>query len=167
MGAEASATILLPDVAATEEFGRRVARMCAAGDLIVLSGELGAGKTTFVRGLGDALGVRAPVTSPTFVIARHHPAVDEHRPHALDLVHVDAYRVETAQQIDDLDLLDCVDEAVTVVEWGEGKVEHLSDSRLHIKFREDDANPDARIATVRGVGPRWTSVKIDHLMWPD
>lgn len=164
MGADASATILLPDVAATEEFGRRVARVCAAGDLIILSGELGAGKTTFVRGLGDALGVRGPVTSPTFVIARHHPVVVEHRPHALDLVHVDAYRVETAQQIDDLDLLDRVDDAVTVVEWGEGKVEHLSESRLHIQLREDDANPDARIATVRGEGPRWANAQIDRLM---
>lgn len=160
----ANTVIVLADAAATERLGRRLAGIVRAGDLIVLSGELGAGKTTFVRGLGDGLGIRGPVTSPTFVIARRHPPVDPQRPDGLHLIHVDAYRVETAQQIDDLDLMDRLDDAVTVVEWGAGKVEHLSESRLHIDLREPPDDGDRRVATIRGVGPRWSPELLDRLV---
>ncbi|MET1064919.1 MAG: tRNA (adenosine(37)-N6)-threonylcarbamoyltransferase complex ATPase subunit type 1 TsaE [Arthrobacter sp.] len=104
-----------------------------AGDLVVLTGELGAGKTTFTQGLGEGLGVRAGIISPTFVLVRIHPNLpDGARPGGPDLVHVDAYRLGTASEIDDIDLENTMDSAVTVVEWGRGRVEHLSESRLEV-----------------------------------
>ncbi|MDQ0820031.1 tRNA threonylcarbamoyladenosine biosynthesis protein TsaE [Arthrobacter sp. V4I6] len=104
-----------------------------AGDLLVLTGELGAGKTTFTQGLGEGLGVRAGIISPTFVLVRIHPSLpDGPRPGGPDLVHVDAYRLGSAAEIDDIDLENTMDSAVTVVEWGRGRVEHLSDSRLEV-----------------------------------
>lgn len=104
-----------------------------AGDLLVLTGELGAGKTTFTQGLGEGLGVRAGIISPTFVLVRIHPNLPHGtRPGGPDLVHVDAYRLGSAAEIDDIDLENTLDTAVTVVEWGRGRVEHLSDSRLEI-----------------------------------
>ena len=102
-----------------------------AADLLVLTGELGAGKTTFTQGLGEGLGVRAGIISPTFVLVRIHPNLpDGPRPGGPDLVHVDAYRLESAAEIDDIDLENTMDSAVTVVEWGRDRVEHLSESRL-------------------------------------
>ena len=104
-----------------------------AGDLLVLTGELGAGKTTFTQGLGEGLGVRAGIISPTFVLVRIHPNLPGGpRPGGPDLVHVDAYRLESAAEIDDIDLENTMDSAVTVVEWGRSRVEHLSDSRLEV-----------------------------------
>jgi tRNA threonylcarbamoyladenosine biosynthesis protein TsaE len=104
-----------------------------AGDLLVLTGELGAGKTTFTQGLGEGLGVRAGIISPTFVLVRIHPNLpDGPRPGGPDLVHVDAYRLGSASEIDDIDLENTMDGAVTVVEWGRGRVEHLSESRLEV-----------------------------------
>ncbi len=104
-----------------------------AGDLLVLTGELGAGKTTFTQGLGEGLGVRAGIISPTFVLVRIHPNLpDGPRPGGPDLVHVDAYRLGSASEIDDIDLENTLDSAVTVVEWGRGRVEHLSESRLEV-----------------------------------
>ena len=104
-----------------------------AGDLLVLTGELGAGKTTFTQGLGEGLGVRAGIISPTFVLVRIHPNLpDGPRPGGPDLVHVDAYRLGSASEIDDIDLENTMDSAVTVVEWGRSRVEHLSDSRLEV-----------------------------------
>ena len=104
-----------------------------AGDLVVLTGELGAGKTTFTQGLGEGLGVRAGIISPTFVLVRIHPNLpDGPRPGGPDLVHVDAYRLESAAEIDDIDLENTMDSAVTVVEWGRDRVEHLSESRLEV-----------------------------------
>jgi tRNA threonylcarbamoyladenosine biosynthesis protein TsaE len=104
-----------------------------AGDLVVLTGELGAGKTTFTQGLGEGLGVRAGIISPTFVLVRIHPNLSGGpRPGGPDLVHVDAYRLESASEIDDIDLENTLDSAVTVVEWGRNRVEHLSDSRLEV-----------------------------------
>ena len=106
-----------------------------AGDLLVLTGELGAGKTTFTQGLGEGLGVRAGIISPTFVLVRIHPNLpDGPRPGGPDLVHVDAYRLESASEIDDIDLENTLDTAVTVVEWGRGRVEHLSESRLEVEL---------------------------------
>lgn len=117
----------------THAFGFALAGVLEAGDLLVLSGELGAGKTTFTQGLGEGLGVRAGIISPTFVLVRIHPNVpDGPRPGGPDLVHVDAYRLGSAAEIDDIDLENTMDSSVTVVEWGHDRVEHLSDSRLEI-----------------------------------
>ena len=129
-------------------FGRELAGVLKAGDLIVLSGPLGAGKTALTQGIGEGLGVVGKVTSPTFVIARVHQG-------PLPLVHVDAYRLRDSGRLDldDLEIDEQLDRAVVVVEWGEGVVEALSDSRLDVTIaRHDD---ESRTVTVTGVGPRW------------
>ncbi|MFF2494428.1 tRNA (adenosine(37)-N6)-threonylcarbamoyltransferase complex ATPase subunit type 1 TsaE [Agromyces sp. NPDC058064] len=148
------------------EFGRELGAGLRAGDLLVLTGPLGAGKTTLTRGIGAGLGVRGPVQSPTFVIARTHPNLGDGPP----LIHVDAYRLGEAALVDDLDL--DVARSVVVVEWGAGLVEELSDSRLEIVIErptgaseasaagapddEDELDADEpRTVTVRGFGPRW------------
>lgn len=138
----------------TREAGRRLGRRLRAGDLVILSGELGAGKTTFTQGLAEGLGARGPVTSPTFVIARVHPALDGGVP----LVHVDAYRLGSLAELDDLDLDASVEDSVTVVEWGEGKAEVLSGRRFEVRIeraRADDADEDGgdrRVITVLAYG---------------
>ena len=116
--------------AETQALAARLGRILRAGDLVVLSGELGAGKTTFTQGLGEGLGVRPGIISPTFVLVRSHPSMNG----GPDLVHVDAYRLGSEGEIDDIDLENTLDEAVTVVEWGRGRVEHLSDSWLDISL---------------------------------
>lgn len=138
----------LATVEQTRAFGRELAGALRAGDLIVLSGPLGAGKTALAQGLGQGLGVTGRVTSPTFVIARVHPG-------PLPLVHVDAYRLRGAGAVDldDLDLELELERAVVVVEWGEGVVEALAPSRLEVRL-ERHAD-DRRTVTVTGVGPRW------------
>ena len=119
-----------------------------AGDLLVLSGELGAGKTTFTQGLGEGLGVRAGIISPTFVLVRIHPNLpDGPRPGGPDLVHVDAYRLASASEIDDIDLENTMDSAVTVVEWGRGRVEHLSESRLEVDLVRSLGGAPAAVPT--------------------
>lgn len=149
------------------------------GDLLVLTGELGAGKTTFTQGLGEGLGVRAGIISPTFVLVRIHPNLpDGPRPGGPDLVHVDAYRLGSAAEIDDIDLENTLDSAVTVVEWGRSRVEHLSESRLEVDLHRaigldaagaGEPNPghtetldfdtedldEPRTIVLRGFGPRW------------
>ena len=154
------------DTEAMEAFGRVLGAQLRAGDLVVLTGMLGAGKTTLTRGIGAGLGVRGPVQSPTFVLARTHPNLAGGAP----LVHVDAYRLGDAALVDDLDL-DFAD-SVVVVEWGAGLVDDVSDSRLEIVIERPtgastaadalgddlDADLDAdepRTITVRGFGPRW------------
>ena len=144
---------------AMKEFGRRLGARLRAGDLVVLTGDLGAGKTTLTQGLGEGLGVRGPITSPTFVIARVHPSVVGGPP----LVHVDAYRLGSLDELDDLDLDAAVAESVTVVEWGEGKAEVLTDDRLdvvltreHAEDVDEPGDPDVRWVVVRGIGTRWT-----------
>lgn len=125
----------LPTAAATQALAERLGRLLQAGDLVVLSGELGAGKTTFTQGLGRGLGVREGIISPTFVLVRIHPNLPEGpNPGGPDLVHVDAYRLGTAGEVDDIDLENTLDTAVTVVEWGGGLVEHLAESRLEIEL---------------------------------
>ena len=116
------------DAEQMRDLGVRVGRTLVAGDLVLLTGALGAGKTTFTQGLGVGLGVRGAVTSPTFVIARVHPSLGD----GPDLVHVDAYRLGGTAELDDLDLDTSLDSAVTVVEWGEGLAEGLADSRLEV-----------------------------------
>jgi tRNA threonylcarbamoyladenosine biosynthesis protein TsaE len=134
------------------EFGRRLADELRAGDLVVLSGGLGAGKTTLTQGIGEGLKVRGPITSPTFVIARVHPSLCGGPP----LVHVDAYRLGGFAEVDDLDLDASLAEAVTIVEWGEGLVEELSEDRLEIRL-ERVGDGDERDVTLTRVGPRWTA----------
>ena len=150
--------------------GTRLSRLLTAGDLVVLSGPLGAGKTTLAQGIGAGLGVRGQVTSPTFVIARVHPSLGT----GPDLVHADAYRLGSRAEVDDLDLDADLATSVTVVEWGEGLVEDLAPSFLAVGISADgdmmattrpaagmdgDIAADldvARIVHVRGWGERWT-----------
>ena len=131
--------------------GRRLAALLRAGDLVILAGPLGAGKTTLVQGIGAGLGVRGPVTSPTFVIARVHPAVAGSGP---ALVHADAYRLGSIGEVDDLDLDTDVASAVTVVEWGTGLAEALAEDRLEITI-EPDRDGDARTVRIYAHGARW------------
>ena len=134
--AEGSAVSLTVSTAdEMRELGRRLASAVAAGDLVILSGGLGAGKTTLTKGIGDGLGVRGPITSPTFVIARVHPPRRPGRPARRpgpSLVHADAYRLGGVLELDDLDLDTDLASSVTVVEWGEGLAEGLSADRLEI-----------------------------------
>jgi len=137
----------LATVADTQAFGRELAALLRPGDLVVLAGPLGAGKTALTQGIGAGLGVRGPVTSPTFVLARVH------RGGRLPLVHVDAYRLGSMADVDDLDLDATADEAVTVVEWGHGLVEQLADEHLVVQLdRRDD---DVRTARLVPVGAGW------------
>ena len=151
-----------PDADAMRGLGRSLAGQLAKGDLVVLSGELGAGKTTFTQGLGAGLGVRGDVTSPTFVIARVHPSLVG----GPDLVHVDAYRLGGLDELDDLDLDTSLDDAVTVVEWGEGLAEGLSESRLEVAIVRGEAPHDGldpRRVEITPVGPRWHALSFRAL----
>ena len=140
----------------------RLAPLLRAGDVLVLSGELGAGKTTFTQGLGSALKVRGDVTSPTFVLARVHPSLVD----GPALVHVDAYRLGGIAELDDLDLDTSLDEAVTVVEWGEGLAEVLTESPLEVRITRttgDDADSeeaDPRVVELDPLGARWLGVAL-------
>jgi tRNA threonylcarbamoyladenosine biosynthesis protein TsaE len=136
---------------AMRDLGRQLAARLRAGDLVILTGPLGAGKTTLVQGIGEGLGVRGPVTSPTFVIARIHPALAGSGP---SLVHADAYRLGSISEVDDLDLDADVASAVTVVEWGEGLAEGLAEDRLEISI-EPDPDGETRTVRLRGHGARW------------
>ena len=111
-----AATVTVPTAAAMRVLGTRLAGLLRAGDLVILIGDLGAGKTTLVQGIGAGLEVRGPITSPTFVIARVHPSLSG----GPALVHADAYRLTSPAEVDDLDLDDTMDSSVTVVEWGGG-----------------------------------------------
>ncbi|MBX3099219.1 MAG: tRNA (adenosine(37)-N6)-threonylcarbamoyltransferase complex ATPase subunit type 1 TsaE [Salinibacterium sp.] len=134
------------------EFGATLARELTAGDLVLLNGELGAGKTTLTRGIGEALGVRGAVTSPTFVLARTHPS--DRGP----LVHVDAYRLGSAVELDDLD----IDYAgsMVIIEWGKGLTDGISDDWLEIDIErphggDPEAEVEPRTVTLTAHGPRW------------
>lgn len=160
--------ITVPTAERMRELGRRLATLLAPGDLVLLSGELGAGKTTLTRGLGEGLNVRGAVTSPTFVIARVHPALAG----GPALVHVDAYRLGGGlDEMEDLDLDVSLPESVVVVEWGEGKVEDLSEARLQVVIGrsvgggpdEPSGENDVREVTVTGIGPRWAGEDLTGL----
>jgi tRNA threonylcarbamoyladenosine biosynthesis protein TsaE len=161
-------SVAVPTAARMRGLGEQLAGLLHAGDLVVLSGGLGAGKTTLTQGIGAGLGVRGPVTSPTFVIARRHPALRG----GPDLVHADAYRLGSRAEVDDLDLDTDLDSSVTVVEWGEGLVEGLAPSFLHVAIAagagagpaatagsgdagDGDAGDEARTVRVTGWGERW------------
>jgi tRNA threonylcarbamoyladenosine biosynthesis protein TsaE len=143
-------TIEVPTAGAMQDLGRRLAAGLRAGDLLVLTGPLGAGKTTLVQGIGEGLGVRGPITSPTFVIARVHPSLTG----GPALVHADAYRLGGAAEIDDLDLDSSTASSVTVVEWGEGLAEGLSEDRLEIAI---ELQGEGRVVRLTAIGPRWTA----------
>ena len=136
------------------ELGQRLAMILRAGDLVILAGPLGAGKTTLVQGIGEGLGVRGPVTSPTFVIARAHPPLSGSGP---ALVHADAYRLGSISEVDDLDLDTDAAAAVTVVEWGAGLAEGLAEDRLEITISPDLAG-DVRTVQLNGHGARWNGL---------
>jgi tRNA threonylcarbamoyladenosine biosynthesis protein TsaE len=138
---------VLPTVDDTRAFGLALAALLRPGDLVVLAGPLGAGKTALTQGIGAGLGVPGAVTSPTFVLARVH------RGGRVPLVHVDAYRLGSMADVDDLDLDATAEEAVTVVEWGHGLVEQLADEHLVVELdRRDD---DVRTARLVPHGPGW------------
>ncbi|WP_372696963.1 tRNA (adenosine(37)-N6)-threonylcarbamoyltransferase complex ATPase subunit type 1 TsaE [Arthrobacter sp. JSM 101049] len=128
-----TAELSTPDAQATRALAARIGAGLRSGDLVLLNGELGAGKTTFTQGLGVGLGVREGIISPTFVLSRIHPSLSG----GPDLVHVDAYRLADAGELEDLDLEQDLDTSVTVVEWGTGKAEQLSASRLEITLVRD------------------------------
>ncbi|WP_069743465.1 tRNA (adenosine(37)-N6)-threonylcarbamoyltransferase complex ATPase subunit type 1 TsaE [Streptomyces sp. EN23] len=141
-----------------QDLGRRLAGVLAPGDLVMLTGELGAGKTTLTRGLGEGLGVRGAVTSPTFVIARVHPSLVQ----GPALVHVDAYRLGGGlDEMEDLDLDVSLPESVVVVEWGDGKVEELSEDRLRVLIDRatGDTDDERREVTLVGIGARWAGLR--------
>ena len=133
--------------------GRKIGELCKAGDLILLNGPLGAGKTVLVQGIGSALGIN-DVTSPTFVISRIHPA-------PLPLIHVDVYRLLEAGKallyLDDLDLDSPREESLTVIEWGGEESARLSDERLEI---EVDRSDEVRTVTITGIGARWADIEL-------
>ena len=167
---EQSRVLLDTTVATTAEMGAlgdRLAAVLRAGDLVVLTGPLGAGKTTMTRGLGAALGARGQVSSPTFVLARTHPTTA-----GPDLVHVDAYRLSDPVELDDLDL--DWDASIVVVEWGRGFVDGIADSVLDVEIiratgaeatADDELDPDdvpdePRRVVVTGTGPRWADAAL-------
>ena len=164
-----STSISTSSAEATEALGRRLAGVLRAGDLIVLSGDLGAGKTTLTRGLGAGLGVRGPVTSPTFVIVREHPSTSG----GPALVHVDAYRLGGVAELEDLDLQTSLDAAVTVVEWGEGLAEALAADRLEARLSRprggagvggvDDVGEGGDVDEVGGVDDAGEGGDVDYV----
>ncbi|MCU1551179.1 MAG: tRNA ((37)-N6)-threonylcarbamoyltransferase complex ATPase subunit type 1 TsaE [Glaciihabitans sp.] len=143
-----------------EQLGALIADQLRVGDLVLLNGELGAGKTTLTRGLGERLGVRGAVTSPTFVLARTHP-----REGGAPLVHVDAYRLSSALELDDLDI--DFEGSIVVVEWGAGLLDGLTDDWLNVDIVRPAAGPsmtlepldddlvEPREVTFTGHGRRW------------
>ena len=155
-------TVHCPAAEDTRALAERLAPLLRRGDLLILSGDLGAGKTTFTQGHGAGLGVRGQVTSPTFVISRVHPSLGD----GPALVHVDAYRISASgpgliDELDDLDLDASLEDSVTVVEWGEGVAEGLDESHLDVRIlraRGDAGVLDAdesRTVVLTPVGPRW------------
>lgn len=157
------------DADQTRSLGEDLGRILTAGDLVMLSGGLGAGKTTLTQGIGIGMGVRGRVASPTFIVARVHPSLSG----GPDLIHADAYRIKDLSDLETLDLDSSLDEAVTVVEWGEGKTEAMSDERLSIEVRrasggQADTDGDiidlehmddgTRLIVLRAHGHRWDGV---------
>lgn len=138
------------------ELGERFAGSLRAGDLIIAAGALGAGKTTLAQGIGAGLQVDRPIISPTFVLSRVHPS----RVGGPALVHVDAYRLGSATELEDLDLIDTVGDSVTFVEWGTGVAEGLSPDRLEIAIERDHPETDVRWVIAAGIGARWQGVRL-------
>ena len=145
------------DGASMQSLGQMIANLVRAGDLVVAAGDLGAGKTTLAQGLARGLDVEGQVISPTFVISRIHRS----RHAGPDLVHVDAYRLGSAAEVDDLDLDETMATSVTLVEWGHGLVEGLADSVLNIEIqRSGDPDDETRVVLIWGEGPRWADIDL-------
>ena len=133
--------------------GIRLGEKLRAGDLVVLVGPLGAGKTTLTRGVGEALGAIGNVSSPTFVIARTHKRSNGEAP----MVHVDAYRLASADELDDLDI--DFPKSIVLVEWGKGMLDGISDSYLEVEIERDHTGAsETREVTITGFGERWAGV---------
>ena len=157
---------LVTSAAEMRALGRRLATVLSPGDVVVCSGGLGAGKTTFAQGLGGGLGVTDPITSPTFVLARAHRAP------ATSFVHADAYRLGAVSdplgELDALDLDATLDDAVTLVEWGEGLAERLAVNRVEVRIDAtpsprpglDDVDDTPRAVVIDALGPRWAGIDV-------
>jgi tRNA threonylcarbamoyladenosine biosynthesis protein TsaE len=146
-----STTVACPDRAATQALAARVAGILRPGDLVLLEGDLGAGKTTFVQGLARALGVDSAVTSPTFVLVNSHPTQA-----GFDLVHVDVYRLDRLSEVADLALAEMLEDgAVVVVEWGDRAAAALPGG--HLLVRIETAGEDSRLVTLEAHGPAWVN----------
>lgn len=152
--------LVVPTADDMRVLGAALGERCSGGDVIVLTGDLGAGKTTFTQGLARGLGIVEPVTSPTFVIARVH----EHPAGGSALIHVDAYRLGSTVELDDLDLEADLAGSVVVVEWGGGIAEGLSESRMDVAIlRTDSAEDESRIVRLTPHGDQWP-VRLDVLL---
>ncbi|MEO8850531.1 MAG: tRNA (adenosine(37)-N6)-threonylcarbamoyltransferase complex ATPase subunit type 1 TsaE [Allobranchiibius sp.] len=143
----AEVALIFSTAEALQEWGAGLGSLLQAGDLLILTGGLGAGKTTLTQGIARGLGVRGPITSPTFVISRTHPSLVAGPP----LVHVDAYRLDGAAELDDIDLDTDLESAVTIVEWGSGIAESLSEQRLELEL----SGEGARAVVLRAFGDRF------------
>lgn len=145
--------LLVRDADEMHALGIRIGKQLRAGDLVVLVGPLGAGKTTMTRGVGEALGVIGNVSSPTFVIARTHKRENGEAP----MVHVDAYRLGSAEELDDLDI--DFPNSIVLVEWGKGMLDDISDNLLEVEIaRDHTGESETREVTITGIGPRWAGV---------
>lgn len=152
LGRDLPVVLDVPTAEDMHALGHRLAGILRAGDVLVVDGELGAGKTTLAQGLGAGLGIKGPVISPTFVISRVHRSLTE-GPH---LVHVDAYRLGDANELSDIDLDASLAESVTYIEWGQGKAEWLAEDRLEVDiWRSIDPTIDGRTVRLTGTGQRW------------
>lgn len=149
--------VVVPTAEAMQALGEHLAELLRAGDLVILNGDLGAGKTTLTQGIGAGLGVAEPVTSPTFVLSRIHPGA----PGQPDLVHVDAYRLAASDEVDDIDLDHDLESSVTVIEWGAGLAEQLAEHRLEIDIRRGaDPSDQGRLVILRPIGARWDRIRL-------
>lgn len=167
-GHRAEVHLVISSAAEMERLGASIAAQLDAGDLLALNGELGAGKTTFVRGLGEALGARGAIASPTFVIARTHPTE-----RGVPLVHVDAYRLSSAAELDDLDL--DFEGSIVAVEWAAGMLDGVTDDWLEISIErprggdelgeelgddERGGEDEVREVTITGHGDKWSELRL-------
>jgi tRNA threonylcarbamoyladenosine biosynthesis protein TsaE len=144
------ATFAIADAEQMHQLGLALAKILKAGDLLVLTGPLGAGKTTLSRGIGEGLNVVGTVSSPTFVIARTHKRTDG----GPELVHVDAYRLGSPQELDDLDI--DFAKSISLIEWGRGFTDGISDSWLDVEIERDQTGAsEERVVRLVGHGPRW------------
>lgn len=135
--------------------GVRLGRLLRAGDLVLLDGPLGAGKTTLTQGIGEGVGVRGPITSPTFVIARHHPSLAD----GPGLVHVDAYRVSSWHELEDLGIAFDLDRNVVIAEWAAGRLDGIADDYLTVRISRHD-DDEERDVVIETTGRRWDGVDV-------